>query len=94
MSSVPIPWQGVRSAETSANSPRSRRFAAVRTARQPTILAAIHASVPSAVAGGTEWSPHKTLKINLNFSSALSQGTYLDKVVVPIGVSDEHFFGM
>ena len=46
------------------------------------------------VEGSTEWGLHKTLRINLNFSSPLPQGTYLDKVVIPIGVSDEHFFGM
>ncbi len=42
----------------------------------------------------TEWGPKSTLRINLNFASPLSQGTYLDKVVIPIGVSDEHFFSM
>ena len=42
----------------------------------------------------TEWAPKATLRINLNFASPISQGTYLDKVVLPIGVSDEHFFGM
>ena len=40
---------------------------------------------------GTEWGPSTTLKINLNFATALSAGIYLDKVVIPIGVSDEHF---
>lgn len=42
----------------------------------------------------TEWGPKATLKVNLNFASPLSQGTYLDKVVLPIGISDEHFFSM
>ncbi len=42
----------------------------------------------------TEWGPRSTLRINLNFTAALSQGTYLDKVVIPVGVSDEHFFSM
>ena len=43
---------------------------------------------------GTEWGPKTTLKINLNFASPLAQGIYLDKVVIPVGVSDEHFFSM
>ncbi len=42
----------------------------------------------------TEWGPKSTLRINLNFAAPLSQGTYLDKVVIPVGVSDEHFFSM
>lgn len=43
---------------------------------------------------GTEWGPKTTLRVNLNFASPLAQGTYLDKVVIPVGVSDEHFFSM
>ena len=42
----------------------------------------------------TEWGPKATLKVNLNFASALSQGTYLDKVVLPNGITDEDFFSM
>ena len=55
MSSVPIPCQGARSAATLANSLRSRRSAAVRTARQHMILAAIHESVRSVIGDAIAW---------------------------------------
>lgn len=54
MSSVPIPCQGVRSAETFASSLRSGHFADVMTVRQPTILADIHENVRSVVGDGIE----------------------------------------
>ena len=53
----------------------------------------IHPGLPQ-IENDTEWGPRSTLRINLNFTDPLSQGTYLDKVVIPIGVSDEHFFSM
>ena len=42
----------------------------------------------------TEWGPTATVKITIHLSSAPESGTYLVKVVIPNGVSDEHQFSI
>jgi hypothetical protein len=48
--------------------------------------------------GGTEWGIRGTIKMTVTYDSppdsAPSQGTYDVKVVIPNGLSDEHFFSM
>jgi hypothetical protein len=40
----------------------------------------------------SEWGPSATLKVTIHFSTTLSSGTYLVKMAIPNGVSDEHYF--
>lgn len=46
------------------------------------------------VEGGGDWESPKTLKITIHYSTARSQGTYLIKVIIPNGVSDEDSFSL
>lgn len=41
---------------------------------------------------GTEWTNTVTLKISIHYSSALTTGTYLVKVITPSGAYDEQYF--
>ena len=43
---------------------------------------------------GTEWAPKVTLKITVTYNSTQSQATYDVKVIIPNGVSDDHFFSI
>ena len=42
----------------------------------------------------TEWGPHATLKITVTYSATQTTGNYDVKVVIPNGISDEHFFSI
>jgi len=42
----------------------------------------------------SEWKPTVTLKITIYLASSLSPGTYLVKVVIPNGISDQTTFGV
>lgn len=42
----------------------------------------------------SEWKPTVTLRITVHLASSLSSGTYLVKVVIPNGISDETTFSV
>ena len=42
----------------------------------------------------TEWDSRATLKITVLYNATQSQGNYDVKIIIPNGVSDEHFFSM
>ena len=42
----------------------------------------------------TDWKPTVTLKITIYPTSSLSDGTYMVKVIIPNGISDETTFGV
>lgn len=45
------------------------------------------------VENGTEWDPSTTLKITVDYTESLSDGTrYFVKVTTPNGISDEYYF--
>ncbi len=46
------------------------------------------------VEGGGEWTTGKTLKITITYNADPGAATYLVKMVIPNGISDEFFFSM
>ncbi|MBI4304209.1 MAG: hypothetical protein HY665_07750 [Chloroflexi bacterium] len=46
------------------------------------------------IENGTRWGTATTVRININYSSALPQGNYIVKVVVRSGVLDDYYFSM
>jgi hypothetical protein len=42
----------------------------------------------------TEWRASATIKITIEYDSALSSGTYYIKMIIPNGISDEYYFSM
>ena len=46
------------------------------------------------IENGTEWDQETTMLIEVSYDSALSQGDYSIKLIIPNGISDEYYFSM
>jgi len=44
--------------------------------------------------GSTTWGPNETVKITITYSTSLSEGVYIVKVVTPNGIEDEYIFSI
>jgi len=44
--------------------------------------------------GSDSWKPAVTIKVSIHMESAPSSGTYMVKMVIPNGISDERVFGV